>query len=74
VASVDRRQDGGFARILLAPAARADNVRHVLVLEPIGLQQQPRPDEAAAASAASAAVAKRPGRPAGPSRPGMAAP
>ena len=74
VASVDRRQDGGFARILLAPAARADNVRHVLVLEPIGLQQPPRPDEAAAASAASAAVAKRPGRPAGPSRPGMAAP
>jgi rod shape-determining protein MreC len=38
VASVERRADSGFARILLEPAARADAVRHVLVLEPVGLQ------------------------------------
>jgi rod shape-determining protein MreC len=76
VASVDRRQDGGFARILLTPAARADNVRHVLVLEPIGLQLPPRPDEAAAnaATGASAATGRRSARPAGASRPGVAAP
>jgi rod shape-determining protein MreC len=75
VASVDRRQDGGFARILLAPAAKADNVRHVLVLEPIGLQLPPRPDEAAAAAsaAASATAAKRASRgPGGAARPGTA--
>ena len=79
VASVDRRQDGGFARILLAPAARADNVRHVLVLQPIGLQMPPRPDEAAGAASAAA---KRPSRPvaaasrpaAAASRPGVAQP
>jgi rod shape-determining protein MreC len=63
VASVDRRGDGGFARILVAPTARAVNVRHVLALEPLLLQLPPRPDgatagAAAAASAASAAARK----------------
>lgn len=43
VASVERRVDSGFARILLEPAARADAVRHVLVLEPMGVQLPPRP-------------------------------
>ena len=38
VSSVERRAESGFARILLEPAARADSVRHVLVLEPVGLQ------------------------------------
>jgi rod shape-determining protein MreC len=43
VATVDRRVDSGFARILLEPAARTDTVRHVLVLEPVGLQLPARP-------------------------------
>ena len=43
VATVDRRADAGFARILLEPSARADGVRHVLVLEPVGEQLPPRP-------------------------------
>ena len=34
VASVERRPRSGFARILLEPQARADGVRHVLVLDP----------------------------------------
>lgn len=45
VASVDRRVDSGFARILLEPAAQPDAVRHVLVLEPVGLQLPPPPAE-----------------------------
>lgn len=44
VASVDRKLDSGFARILLAPVASADSVRHVLVLEPTGAQLPPRPE------------------------------
>ncbi len=44
VASVDRKLDSGFARILLAPVACADSVRHVLVLEPTGAQLPPRPE------------------------------
>ena len=36
--------DAGFARILLAPAAAPDGVRHVLVLEPLGVQLPPRPE------------------------------
>ena len=44
VASVDRKQDAGFARILLAPVALADSVRHVLVLEPTGAQLPPPPE------------------------------
>lgn len=44
VATVERRHaDSGFARVVLKPAARADGVRHVLVLEPIGLQLPPPP-------------------------------
>lgn len=44
VATVERRHaDSGFARVVLQPAARADGVRHVLVLEPIGLQLPPPP-------------------------------
>ncbi|MCU0813110.1 MAG: rod shape-determining protein MreC [Burkholderiaceae bacterium] len=43
VARVDRQADGGFAYVLLQPVARPDGVRHVLVLEPIGLQLPPRP-------------------------------
>ena len=38
VVSVQRRVESGFARILLAPAANADGVRHLLVLEPSAAQ------------------------------------
>jgi len=38
VAAVERRAESGFARILLAPNASSDGVRHVLVLEPMGRQ------------------------------------
>ena len=44
VLSVDRKLDSGFARILLTPAAAGDGMRHVLVLEPVGLQLPPRPE------------------------------
>ena len=41
---VDRRSDSGFARISLTPAAPPDGVRHVLVLEPLNLQQPAKPE------------------------------
>jgi len=44
VVSVDRRVDTGFARIALMPMAEPDSVRHVLVLEPVGVQMPPRPE------------------------------
>jgi rod shape-determining protein MreC len=59
VATVDRKVDSGFARILLTPSAKADDVRHVLVLEPTGLQLPSRPE--APAEAASKPAAKKPG-------------
>lgn len=43
VVAVERRVESGFARIALAPVANPDGVRHVLVLEPVGLQLPPRP-------------------------------
>lgn len=43
VTTVDRRVDSGFARVVLKPAAPADAVRHVLVLEPVAAQLPPRP-------------------------------
>ena len=46
VVSIDRRVESGFARILLAPAAKADGVRHVLVLEPLALQLPARTEVA----------------------------
>jgi len=59
VATVDRKVDSGFARILLTPSAKADDVRHVLVLEPTGLQLPSRPEPSA--EAASKPAAKKPG-------------
>jgi rod shape-determining protein MreC len=41
---VERQAEGGFARVTLAPAAMADGVRHVLVLEPLSVQLPPRPE------------------------------
>lgn len=58
VASVDRRVDSGFARVLLAPAAGIDGVRHVLVLEPLSAQLPPIPELAASAPKAAAKGAK----------------
>lgn len=43
VASVERRVESGFARVLLQPTAQADGVRHVLVLEPLQAQLPARP-------------------------------
>ena len=47
VASVDRKNDSGFARIVLLPIAQPDGVRHVIVLEPVGVQMPARPASAA---------------------------
>jgi rod shape-determining protein MreC len=46
VVSVDRKVDSGFARIVLAPAAPPDGARHVMVLEPVGVQMPARPASA----------------------------
>lgn len=44
VLSVERKADSGFARVLLTPAAAADGMRHVLLVEPVGLQLPPKPE------------------------------
>jgi rod shape-determining protein MreC len=64
VTAIDPQADTGFARIVLAPAAKADGVRHVMVLEPVGVQLPPRSDAAqavavAASTPASAATAAK---------------
>jgi rod shape-determining protein MreC len=47
VISVDRKVDSGFARIALTPQAQPDGVRHVMVIEPVGVQMPARPEPAA---------------------------
>ena len=47
VTRVERRAEGGFARVMLEPSAASDGVRHVLVLEPLGLQLPSMPEAAA---------------------------
>lgn len=70
VVRVERRSDAGFARILLAPAAAMDSLRHMLVLEPVSVQMPLRPAELAAPepggaqAGGRASAAGRPGRPA----------
>ena len=54
VVTVERRVDSGFAKILLQLATAPDAVRHVLVLEPVGLQLPPPPAPEPAASARAA--------------------
>jgi len=54
VAKIDRKIDTGFARIVLAPTASPDGVRHVLVLEPTGVRLPPRPQTAASDAAGAA--------------------
>lgn len=61
VIDVERRADSGFARILLAPAASPDAVRHVLVLEPLAMQLPPKPEAPAAAPDPAPAPKGRPG-------------
>lgn len=70
VLQVERRSDAGFARIVLAPAARLDQLRHLLVLEPVGLQMPPRP---APAVAPDPGRARGPGRASAAGRPGVPA-
>jgi rod shape-determining protein MreC len=62
VSSVERRAEGGFARIVLVPVAAPDGVRHVLVLEPAGLQLPRPPAEAASDEGSRAAKKKEKGR------------
>ena len=69
VASVDRKVDSGFARIVLAPNARSDGVRHVLVVDPIGLHMPARP-EVAPAEEGRASAPRKGGR----ARPAASAP
>ncbi|MES3015687.1 MAG: rod shape-determining protein MreC [Pseudomonadota bacterium] len=70
VASVDRKLDSGFARIVLTPTAKTDGVRHVMVIEPVGMQMPARPEPAASAPEAKPGTAKKGSRAA--SRPGAA--
>lgn len=65
VASVERRVDSGFARVLLTPAAAIDGVRHVLVLEPLAMQLPAPPDPAPAPPAARTGPKGKPGRASG---------
>jgi len=50
VASLERRTQTDFARIVLQPVAQADGVRHVLVLDPMSTQLPVRPEAAASAA------------------------
>jgi rod shape-determining protein MreC len=73
VARVDRRADAGFARIVLAPAVATDAIRHLLVLEPVGVQLPPRPEPAPLDKAASRAADKAAARASAVGRPGVPA-
>jgi rod shape-determining protein MreC len=68
VVSIDRKLDSGFARIVLGPTARTDGVRHVMVVDPIGLQMPARPDLAPPQEGAKASAPKKGGRAASPQK------
>lgn len=70
VARVDRQSDAGFARIVLLPVAPLDNLRHMLVLEPMSVQMPPRPADAARAASGTPKAATRAS---GAGRPGVPA-
>ncbi len=59
VAQVERRAESGFARVIATPVATIDGVRYVLVLEPVGAQLPPRPEEPAAEAAKPAKGASK---------------
>lgn len=74
VIQVTRRADSAFAKIVLMPVAPLDDVRHVLVLNPVAEGLPPRPDpsparneraltRAAATAAAASGPAKAPATP-----------
>ena len=44
VIKIEKSADSMFARILCEPMGRAQGVRHLMVLEPVGLELPPRPD------------------------------
>jgi len=73
VERVDRRSDAGFARILLTPSAGMDNLRHLLVLQPLTAQMPPRPEPPVLDKAAAKAAEKSAGRASAVGRPGVAA-
>jgi rod shape-determining protein MreC len=50
VTLVEKQADGGFTRVVLAPLAAVDRVRHVLVLEPLKNQLPPPPVPEAASA------------------------
>ena len=54
VASVTKRSESGFARVVVQPAAAAEGVRHVLVLSPLSEQLPARPVDAPEASVPAA--------------------
>jgi rod shape-determining protein MreC len=62
VVSVERRVESSFARVLLAPLAAPEAVRHVLVLEPVSVQLPPRPEPEELPAAKSGRAPKGPGR------------
>ena len=70
VARVDRQSDAGFARIVLLPVAPLDNLRHMLVLEPMSVQMPPRPADAAGPASGTPKAATRAS---GAGRPGVPA-
>jgi rod shape-determining protein MreC len=59
VSAVERRVEGGFARVQLVPVAPGTGVRHVLVLEPMALQRPDVPEPAASAPQARGGRARR---------------
>lgn len=59
VMEVERRGDTSFARVSLAPVAQPDNARHVLVLEPLEIQEAARMEAQAQAASAAASDAAR---------------
>jgi rod shape-determining protein MreC len=61
VAQVERQAEGGFARVVLTPAATADGVRHLLVLEPLAVQLPPRPEPVPEPVVKASAKPKKPG-------------
>jgi rod shape-determining protein MreC len=60
VSQVERRAEGSFAQVLLAPLAQPDAARHVLVLQPLDrhIAARKEAEAAAAEAAASAATTK----------------
>jgi rod shape-determining protein MreC len=53
IETIERKVDSGFASITLAPIAKVDGVRYVLVLQPVGLQLPPRPQPEPSATSGS---------------------